>query len=74
MLLEGALGIDDDVVKISVTEEAKVGIEDRVNEPLEDGRCCCEAHGHDGIFERAKEGFEGGCFLGTRCHAEIGET
>jgi hypothetical protein len=73
MFLEGALRIDDNVVKISVAEETKIGIEDRVDEPLEDGWGCCEAHGHDGVFERAKEGFEGGRSLRTRCHTEIGE-
>lgn len=74
VLLERALGVDDNVIEVGVAEDAKIGVEDRIDEPLEDRGGGGESHGHDGVLEGAEEGFESSGFLRAGGHAEIGET
>ena len=74
VLLEGALGVDNDVVEVGVAKDAKIRVKDRINEPLKDGGGGGEAHGHDGVLVGAKEGLKGGGFFGAGGHPEVGET
>ena len=74
VLLEGAFGVDDDIVKVSVAEDTKVGVEDGIDKSLEDRRGGGKTHRHDGVFIGAKEGFESGGFLRARGHPEVRET
>ena len=71
MLFERSFGEDDDIIKVGMTEDPEVGIEDRVHESLENGRGGGESHGHDSIFIEAVEGFEGGVSFRPGSHAEV---
>lgn len=73
VLLERTFGVDDDVIEVRVAEDAEVGVENGVNESLEDGGSGRESHGHDGVFVGSEESFESSGLLGAGGHAEVGE-
>lgn len=73
MLFQGSFGVNDNVVKIGVAEDAEVRVKDGVDKSLEDRGCRSKSHGHDGILIGSEECFESGGLFRARCHAEVRE-
>lgn len=67
----GSLSVDDNIIQVGVAEDSKEGVEDAIDESLEDRRRGGESHGYDGVFKEAIGGFEGGSGLRAWTHAYV---
>jgi len=71
VLFPGA-GEDHNVVKVG-SAISEVGVQDVVDEPLEDGRCVEISHGDNRGFEEGILGLDGKVLLGIGVHTNVGE-
>jgi hypothetical protein len=73
VFFQASLGVDDDIIEVSVAEDSEIGVENRVDKALEDGGGGWESHWHDGVLKESIEGFEGGQMFRARGDTDIGE-